>query len=154
MDRRAWQAWSMGLQRIRHDWATNTSLPRLTLSASPCSQSKDHMACLLLIFVGWLQASSLTQVFLTFHFLKKAIIPSNSKSFCTWFPQVGCLFIFLHSLLCFPVVLWISMPGNILTQMTSMTPLIHHTWTSWSLQISISETLPNHLIICPLEMVR
>ena len=148
MNRRAWQVWSMGLQRVRHNWATNTLLPCLTLSASPCSHSKDrmdHMACLLLTFAGWLQASSLTQAFLTFHFLKKAIIPLNSKSFFTWFPQVGCLFIFLHSLLCFPIVLWISMRGNIVTQMTSMPPLIHHPWTSWSLQISIS----NHLILCP-----
>lgn len=103
---------------------------------------------------GWLQASSLTQAFLTFHFLKKAIILSNSKSFSMWFPQVECLFIFLHSLLCFPIVLWISMQGNILTQMTSMPPLIHHPWTSWSLKISISEMLPNHLILCPLETVR
>ena len=134
-----------------------TSLPRLTLSASPCSRSKDyrdHMSCLLLAFAGWLQAFSLTWAFLTFHFFEKAIIPLNSKSFSTWFFQVGSLFIFLHSLLCFLIVLWISMHSNILTQMTSMPPLIYHPWTSWSLQISISEMLPNHLILCQLEMVK
>ena len=148
---------SMGLQRVRHDWATNTSLPCLTLSASPCSRSKDyrdHMSCLLLAFAGWLQAFSLTWAFLTFHFFKKASIPSNSKSFSTWFFQVGSLFIFIHSLLCFLIVLWISTHSNILTQMTSMPPLIYHPWTSWSLQISISEMLPNHLILCQLEMFK
>ena len=149
--------WTADPGEPQYDWATNTSLPCLTLSASPCSRSKDHrdhMSCLLLAFAGWLQAFSLTWAFLTFHFFEKAIIPSNSKSFSMWFFQVGSLFIFLYSLLCFLIVLWISTHNNILTQMTSMPPLIYHPWTSWSLQISISEMLPNHLILCQLEMVK